>query len=163
LAGLIVSSLIFVIYFVALGYLLKELTPITLGQYLATASVVGLAVAFGTQGLVQDVVTGLTLIFTGTLEPGDIVEIAGQTGRVEQIGLRFTTFTTFVDQTIYLPNRNIGTIGRYRAGYARAFLDVQVPDGIDESEVAEALTRVAAAFREQHTAAIIGEPRVHAV
>ena len=43
---------------------------------------VGFAVGFGSQGLVQDVITGLTLIFTDTLEVGDMVEISGYVGRV---------------------------------------------------------------------------------
>ncbi len=161
--GLVVSALTFVIYFLALGLLLRELTPLTLGQYLASATVVGLAVGFGTQGLVQDIVTGLTLIFTDTVDVGDLVELSGQMGRVERIGLRFTTLTTFVGKTIYVPNRNIATVGRYPVGYARAFLDAELPSGVEEHEAVRALTELARSFRSQHPAAVVGEPRVHTV
>lgn len=163
LTGLAVSGLTFLIYFLALGFVLRELTPITLGQYLASATVIGLAVGFGTQGLVQDIITGLTLIFSNTLAVGDLAEVAGQTGRVERIGLRFTTLTSFVGQTVYVPNRTIGTIGRYRAGFARAFLDVQLPEGVEEEEATALLARLATAFRAQHHAVIVAEPRVHTV
>ncbi len=161
--GLVVSALTFTVYFLALGFLLGEFTPLTLGQYLASATVIGLAVGFGTQGLVQDIVTGLTLIFSDTLDVGDLVEISGQTGRVERVGLRFTLLTTFTGRTVYVPNRNIATIGRYRAGYARAFVDVQLSEGIDEGEAIHALRAISVAFRNQHAAVLVGEPRIHPV
>lgn len=163
ITGLVVSALTFTIYFVALGFALRELTPITIGQYFASATVIGLAVGFGTQGLVQDVVTGLTLIFSDALDIGDVVEVSGQVGRIEKIGLRFTTLTNFVGQTVFIPNRNIAVIGRYRTGYARAFLDVQIPADADEARVVEVIERISRAFRAQYGAVVVGEPRVHAV
>jgi moderate conductance mechanosensitive channel len=163
LTGLVVSAATFTIYFMALGFVLRETTAITLGQYMATATVVGLAVGFGTQGLVQDVVTGLTLIFSDALDVQDVVEVAGHIGRVEHIGLRFTILTNFVGQTVAVPNRAIAVIGRYRRGYARCFVDVQLAPGLDEGEMIAEVGRIARAFRAQHPAALLGEPRVHAV
>lgn len=163
LVGLVVSGLTFAIYFLALGFVVGELTPLTLGQYLASATVLGLAVGFGTQGLVQDVVTGLTLIFSDTLEIGSLVEISGQTGWVERIGLRFTRLTNFHGQTVHIPNRNIATIGRFRTGYARAFLEVQIPTGAAEEAVVNAMVELASAFRAQHAGVIVGEPRLYGV
>jgi moderate conductance mechanosensitive channel len=159
---LVVSAATFTIYFVALGFALRELTPITLGQFFASATVIGLAVGFGTQGLVQDVVTGLTLIFSDTMNVGDVMEVSGQIGRVERIGLRFTVLTNFVGQTVMIPNRNIGALGRYPTGYARAFLDVQIPAGIDEATVRTLVGRIARGVRAQHPGVIVGEPRIHA-
>jgi moderate conductance mechanosensitive channel len=161
--GLIVSALTFVIYFAAIGFMVGELTPITLGQYLVTATVIGLAVGFGTQGLVQDVVTGLTLIFSDAIDVGDLVEVSGQIGRTEKIGLRFTTLTNFMGQTVTIPNRNIAVIGRFRTGYARAFVDVQITEAAGEAAVVAAVERVARGFRAQYPAVIVGDPRVHAV
>jgi small-conductance mechanosensitive channel len=62
LAGLATSFIIFGLYFTALGVVLNEF-GVSLKAYLASASVLGLAIGFGSQGLVQDVVNGLTLIF----------------------------------------------------------------------------------------------------
>jgi len=161
--GLVVSAGTFVIYFVAIGFALRELTDITLGQYFASATVIGLAVGFGTQGLVQDVVTGLTLIFSNVLDIGDLIEVSGQIGRIETIGLRFTTLTNFMGQTVVIPNRNIGVIGRYRTGYARAFVDVQIPAAVDEARVIEVMERIARGFRAQHGAVVVGDPRLHVI
>src|SRR5690606_22455714 len=55
------SILIFTVYFVAIGKILMEL-GVSLTAYIASASVIGLAVAFGTQGLIQDVITGVTIV-----------------------------------------------------------------------------------------------------
>ena len=61
---LLVSAATFAIYFVAVGLILREF-KISLTTYFASATVIGLAVGFGLQGFVQDVVIGLTLIFFG--------------------------------------------------------------------------------------------------
>src|SRR5262249_37729885 len=105
LTGLATNALTLVIYSIALGFILSVLgmdTKSFVATYLATASVVGFAVGFGSQGLVQDVITGLTLIITDTLEVGDLVDVSGQVGRVEKVGLRFTELRNFYNQQVFL-------------------------------------------------------------
>jgi small conductance mechanosensitive channel len=63
ISSLLTSIVIFLLYFTAVGLVLREF-GVSLTAYLASASVLGLAIGFGSQGLVQDVVTGLTLIFS---------------------------------------------------------------------------------------------------
>ncbi len=67
---------------------------LSLKTYLASASIMGLAIGFGSQGLVQDVVTGVTLVFSDLIDVGEMVEISGQTGIVRSIGMRFTRSRT---------------------------------------------------------------------
>jgi small conductance mechanosensitive channel len=86
--GLLTRIAVFILYFATVGIVLKEF-GVSLTAYLASASVLGLAVGFGSQGLVQDVVTGLTLIFSDLVDVDDMVEISGQTGIVQTIGMRF--------------------------------------------------------------------------
>lgn len=160
--SLVFSTLTFVIWFVAGGLVLSAfgIEPTT---YFATATVIGLAVGFGSQGLVQDVVIGLTLIFTDALDVGDMVEVAGQVGRVERVGLRFTLLSNFLGQTVYIPNRNIAVVGRYRRGVVRAYIDVQVPGSTDDAEadrLAGRLMDIARGFRSQHPAAVVSEPEL---
>jgi moderate conductance mechanosensitive channel len=154
-----VSASTFAIYFGAFGLILQEM-GISLTAYLASASVIGLAVAFGSQGMVQDVVTSLTLIFSDVLAVGDVVDIAGQAGRVEAIGLRFTTLVNALDQKILVPNRNINQINRYQDGGIRAFVDVQVPEGVDSSRVIEAVESTGRGMFEQFSTIILEAPRV---
>lgn len=123
---ILVSALTFIVYFGAVGLVLREF-GVNLATYLASASVIGLAVGFGSQGLVQDIVIGLTLIFSDVLNVGEVVDLSGQTGRVDRIGLRFTCLVNLHDQVVYVPNRNITQINRYRNGYIRAYVDIQLP------------------------------------
>lgn len=157
-----VSALTFTFYFLAIGLIFKEF-GISLTAYLASASVIGLAVGFGSQGLVQDVVIGLTLIFTDVLDVGDMVDISGQTGRIERIGLRFTTLVNLLEQRVYVPNRNITQINRYRNGYVRAYVDVQLPEAVMPDEAVSRIPPIARGMRTQYEAIVLTEPEIMGV
>lgn len=161
-ASLLASTVTLVVLFFAIGLILREF-GLRLGEYLVTATVIGLAVGFGSQGLVQDIVIGLTLIFTDAMDVGDTVEIAGQTGRVDRMGLRFTVLTNFLGQNVYVPNRNIGTVGRFRRGVIRAYVDVHVSEGIDAERLGEVVRSTASGFRQQFSAIILSEPELGAL
>ena len=166
LTGLITNALTLVIYSIGLCFILNVLgmnTQQFITTYLATASVVGFAVGFGSQGLVQDVITGLTLIFTDTLEVGDMVEISGQVGRVETVGLRFTEIRNFNNQQVFLSNRNIANIGRFPRGGLHVFADVQFPANAERGKVTDVITQVAKGMWEQFKAVILHEPELSEV
>jgi small conductance mechanosensitive channel len=159
---LIVSALIFAIYFFALGLILQEL-GINLTAYLASASVLGLAISFGSQGLVQDIVIGLTLILLDAMDVGDMVEIVGSAtvvGIVEEIGLRFTQVTNFYNQRVLIPNRTIANVSRFPHGGVDVYADVWIPAGADREKVAETLEGLANGMRAQFSEIILGEPVV---
>jgi moderate conductance mechanosensitive channel len=157
---LVVSAATFVIYFIAFGYVFVELDLFDVRTYFASATVIGLAVAFGSQGLVQDIVIGLTLIFSDAFDVGDVIEVSGQVGRVEKVGLRFTTLANFVGQTVYIPNRNIGVIARFRRGAVRAFMDVQLAAGLPADEVLRLVTAVVQGMRAQQPAIVLTDPDI---
>jgi small-conductance mechanosensitive channel len=93
LARLIVSTVTFAVYAVAVYVILKIEYPndSTLKTSLGSATVVGLALSFGLQGLVQDVVTGITISLSDAMDVGDTVDLMnGVISRVERIGLRLT-------------------------------------------------------------------------
>ena len=162
LTRLIVSGVTFVIYFLAIGLVLQEF-GVDLTKYLASAAVIGLAISFGSQGLVQDMVIGLTLIFSDTMEVGDLVEVFGSTtviGRVEEIGLRFTVLRNFYNQEIFIPNRTIANVSRFPHGGIYAYADVQLPAGVDRAKAVTAIGDIARGMWVQFGAIILGEPRV---
>ncbi len=157
---LVVSGIIFFIYFFGIGLILQE-CGVNLTAYLASASVIGLAISFGSQGLVQDIVTGLTVIFVDAMDVGDMVEIVGTAvvvGRVEEIGLRFTRLVNIYDQNVFIPNRTIANVSRYPQGGVAAFADVQVPAGADPQKVAALVSEIASGMGRQFGAIILGEP-----
>ena len=83
---------------------------------------------FGSQGLVQDMVTGFFIIFEGQFDVGDMVEISGQSGHVVDLGLRMTKMRNYLGQIVVIPNRNIAVVGNYSRGAQRAYIDMQVPN-----------------------------------
>jgi moderate conductance mechanosensitive channel len=160
LTRLIVSAVTFVIYFFAIGLVLQEF-GVNLTTYLASATVIGLAISFGSQGLVQDVVIGLTLIFSDAMDIGDLVEIAGSAvviGRVEEIGLRFTVLRNFYNQDIFIPNRTIANVSRFPNGGVFAYADIQIPDGVDRRKAVQTVENVARGMWHQFGAIILSEP-----
>ena len=165
LIQLIASAVTFAMYFFALGLVLQEM-GVNLTGYLASASIVALAISFGSQGLVQDVVISLTLIFSDAMDAGDMVEIVGTvsvTGRVEEIGLRFTTLRNFYNQTVFIPNRTIGNVSRFVHGGVYAFADIQVPAGADAAKVTATVEAVVKGMWSQFGAIILEEPVLGAV
>lgn len=154
------------VYFVAVGLILKE-AGVNLAAYLASASIVGLAISFGSQSLVQDVVIGLTLLFSDAIEVDDMAEIAGVVvvvGRVQEIGLRFTKLVNLYNQVVFVPNRTIANVSRYPEGGVYAYADVQIPGGADPAKAAAAIRSVVENTQSQFTgiileAAIVNESR----
>jgi moderate conductance mechanosensitive channel len=159
LTTIVASALTFAIYFTAFGLLLREL-GFSLTAYLASASVIGLAIGFGSQGLVQDVVIGLTLIFSDVLDVGDVADIGGQTGRIESIGLRFTTLVTLLDQRVHVPNRSITQINRYRKGHIRAYADIQVPDSMADEALVRSIEEIARGMHAQYRSIVLAPPEL---
>lgn len=125
--SLSVSVAVFAIYFVVLGIILKEI-GVPLSTYIASASVVGIAVGFGTQNLVQDVINGLTIILTDLFKVGDMVEISGQTGIVTKVTMRFVVLRNPMGAKVYIPTRTVTNVINYPRGYVRCLVDVRLQD-----------------------------------
>jgi hypothetical protein len=163
LTQLIVSAVTFTIYFLAAGLVLIAVFHFSdtfLKTYLSSAAVVGLALSFGLQGLVQDVVTGITLILSDAIDVGDIVDLSGTIGRVEQIGLRFTKVINFFNQEIFVPNRTIANVARFPHGGVYAYADVQISQQADQEKAATLIREVAQGVWTQFGAIILIEPEL---
>ena len=159
---ILVSAVTFSIYFVAVGMVLREF-KISLTTYFASATVIGLAVGFGLQGFVQDLVIGLTLIFSDALNIGEVVKLGDEIGRVDNIGLRFTTLINLHGQRILIPNRNISVISQFRGGCIRAYVDIQLPGEVDEDEISQAIQAIAKGMYHQHRSIILAAPETFGI
>lgn len=156
--GFATSVIVFAIYFAAFGFVLAEL-GISLTTYLASASILGLAVSFGSQGVVQDVITGLTLVFSDLLDVGDMVEIGGQVGIVESVSMRFTVLINFSGARVYVPNRSIANVINYPSGYIRAYMDVTLPASAPD-DIDNRLERLAQSAYAQYPGILLIPPTI---
>jgi small conductance mechanosensitive channel len=152
------SALVFTLYFFAIGLILREF-GVSLTAYLASASVVGLAIGFGSQGIVQDVVTGLTFIFSDLIDVGDLVEVSGQTGAVKAITMRFVELENAMGAAVFIPNRTINNVINYPRGYIRCIVDITLRgEAISRSAIETAAVRLMNLFWRQFPGICITEP-----
>ncbi|WP_096156955.1 MULTISPECIES: mechanosensitive ion channel family protein [Bacillus] len=124
-------ALIFFLFILVLENVFNiRATPI-----LAGAGIVGLAVGFGAQGLVSDVVTGFFLLLEKQLDVGDFVTTAGMSGIVEEVGLRTTKLRDFDGTLHFIPNREIASMSNHSRGTMRALVDMSISydDDIDKA------------------------------
>jgi small conductance mechanosensitive channel len=160
LATLLTSAIVFALYFLIIGLILAEL-GVSLTAYLASASVVGLAIGFGSQGLVQDVVTGLSLIFSDLIDVGDLVEVSGQTGVVRGVTMRFVELENSLGGTVFVPNRTISSVINYPRGYVRCFVDVTlIGDAAARHRLEATAVRHMSSFAREFPALFVREPAI---
>lgn len=162
ITGFATSLIVFAIYFAAIGFLLSEL-GIPLTTYLASASIIGLAVSFGSQGIVQDVITGLTVVSTDLIDVGDLVDLGGQVGVIERVGMRFTVLVNFGGARVFVPNRAIANVINYPQGYSCAYVDVTLPAAPNhQDELMGTLSDLAEGAYQQFPGILLLPPRVEA-
>jgi moderate conductance mechanosensitive channel len=152
--ALVLNIIKYVVYFGALGRILNEV-GVNYTAYFASLSVVGLAIGFGSQGLVQDIVTGFFVIFEGQFDVGDMVEISAQIGIVEELGLRMTRMRNYVGQTVTIPNRNIALVGTYRNGAMGVRVDVALRDAADADKAKTLLAAISGEIGKQYAGAVL--------
>lgn len=108
---------------------------IQIGPLIAGAGIIGLAIGFGAQGLVSDIVTGFFILLERQIEVGDVVTTSGYNGVVEEVGLRTTQVRSFDGTLNFIPNRNINGISNHSRGNMRAMVDIGISyeDDIDHA------------------------------
>nr|WP_255726675.1 mechanosensitive ion channel family protein [Sporosarcina sp. ACRSM] len=135
LLKLLENTLAYVVYFSAIMAVLAEFS-IDVRGLLAGAGVLGLAVGFGAQSLVKDVITGFFIIFENQFSVGDYVKIGTAEGIVEEIGLRTTKIKSFTGEVSILPNGTISQVVNYSMENSLAIVDVTIPFevGVEKTE-----------------------------
>lgn len=114
---------------------LFNLFGLSVASLIAGAGIVGLAIGFGAQGLVSDVVTGFFLLLEKQLDVNDYVTVGSLDGIVESVGLRTTQIRSFDGTLNYIPNRDITTVSNHSRGNMRALVDIGISydENIDEA------------------------------
>lgn len=161
--------------FVTVGELLRNVTSVVcnfvmillilsefnfdLGPLLAGAGVLGLAIGFGAQSLVKDVITGFFIIFEDQFAVGDVIKSGEFRGTVEMIGLRTTRIKGLGGETYMIPNGLITSLTNYSLSNSLAVVDLPVKN---EKSVQDtlALIKLALTGLEEQVEAIRSQPEV---
>jgi moderate conductance mechanosensitive channel len=139
LIALVVSALAVMMVLAEVG--------ISLAPILGAAGVVGLAIGFGAQSLVKDYFTGFFLLFEDQIRTGDVVDIAGIGGLVEDITLRHVRLRDYDGHVHFVPNGLITTVTNKGRQYAQAVVDVGVAYRENVDEALAVMREVGAALR----------------
>lgn len=138
------------ILFIAAMLMLDQF-GIQLGPLLAAAGVVGIAVGFGAQHLVQDITNGFFIMLDDEVRVGDVVEIAGKWGTVEKVNLRQTVLRNIDGNVHFIPNSQIGVVTNMSKIYSYCLMHIGVAYREDIDEVFEVMELVAEELSKDET------------
>jgi small-conductance mechanosensitive channel len=141
LSGVLGGTVQVFIIFIAIFMILSEL-KIDIGPILAGAGVVGIAIGFGAQSLVKDLVAGLFVIIENQYRVGDVVKIADVSGIVENINLRRTVLRDLDGIVHTIPNGEIRVASNFTKDWSRVNLNISVGYGEDLDRVISVINRV---------------------
>jgi len=131
----------FVLVVWALFTILPEL-GVNITPMLASVGIAGIAVGFGAQSLVKDVLTGLFILVENQYSKGDVVTVAGISGQVEEVGLRRTVLRDLDGVVHHVPNSQIAVASNLTQEWSRVNLNVSVAYGEDLDRVFEVINCV---------------------
>lgn len=141
LRNLLKSFLSYVISFIVIVMVL-ELLGVPIGTLLAGAGVAGLAIGFGAQSLVKDIISGFFIIFEDQFSVGDYVEVSGVEGTVETIGFRTTKIHGWTGEQYVIPNGNITQVINYSIHNGLSVVDINLPYESDIVQVEKMITQI---------------------
>lgn len=121
---------------------------IDIGPLIAGAGVVGLALGFGGQYLVKDIINGLFIILENQYRVGDVVKIADIAGLVEDISLRVTILRDIEGTVHHIPHGDVTTVSNMAKGFARVHLNIGVSYNEDMDKVKEIVNAVGSELAE---------------
>ncbi|MFO7963461.1 MAG: mechanosensitive ion channel family protein [Desulfobacterales bacterium] len=133
--------LVMVILLVAAITIMGEI-GIEIGPILAAAGVVGLAVGFGAQNLVQDVISGFFILMEDQIRVGDVVQIADKAGLVERMNLRMVVLRDLAGNVHFVRNGQIQVVTNMTKDFSRYVFDIGVAYREDVDEVIEVIKQV---------------------
>jgi small-conductance mechanosensitive channel len=125
-----------------------EMVGIHVSVILAGSAALLVGLGLGIQQIFRDIVSGVFLLFEGTIEIGDIIELEGKVGRVEEINLRTSKLATRDGHTMIVPNHkfiteNVHNWTHQNAGATAFSVQIMVPIKTDDRVVRKALTQIA--------------------
>jgi small conductance mechanosensitive channel len=129
------------------GMLVLNELGISIAPILATAGVAGIALAFGAQSLIKDYFTGFFLLLEDQIRVGDVVQVAGLSGLVEELTLRYVRLRDLEGHVHFIPNGEIKLVTNRTRGHATPVIDVPIAYAEDADRVQQVMREVAAALR----------------
>jgi len=160
--GSVLKSAVSFVLFILAFMVIIGLVGIDLLPFVATTSVVGVALGFGAQNIVKDFLGGIFMILEDQYGVGDVIDVKEATGTVESVGLRTTRIRDGEGTVWYVRNGEIVRVGNKSQQYAQVVLDIPIAVGDDIDLARSAITAAAdeCYADEQWLPSFIGAPEV---
>ncbi|NLW21755.1 MAG: mechanosensitive ion channel family protein [Tissierellia bacterium] len=139
----------YILYFIGVIMVL-DIFNVNTTSLIATAGIGGLAIGFGAQSLVKDVITGFFILFEDQFAIGDYVKIGDYEGVVEEVGVRVTKLRDFSGELHIIPNSNIDIVTNKTRGSMRALVRISVTYEEDLDRTIKVLERVCKQVKESN-------------
>lgn len=141
------TALLITILIIVAFIILTEI-GVNVAPLIAGAGVIGIAIGFGSQTLVRDVITGIFLLFEDAVAVGDVVQVGGLSGVVEQLSIRSIKLRAQDGSLHLIPFSAVTTVTNMTRDFAFAVIDVSIGYGEDTDRVTEVLKQIAVEIRE---------------
>ena len=148
LLPLLRTMLLIVIIVVAVLMILSEL-GVNIAPLLAGAGILGVAIGFGSQKLVQDLITGIFLLLENALQVGDQVNVAGLSGKVEGLSVRTIRLRALDGAVHIIPFSSVNSVTNHTRGVGNADVRVTVAYDADPDKVTATIAAIVLAMREE--------------
>ncbi|HTQ61426.1 MAG TPA: mechanosensitive ion channel family protein [Candidatus Solibacter sp.] len=161
LAGVLYSAASKVVWFVALLTAVDKV-GINPTPALTLAGLVSVAVGFGAQNLVRDVITGIYIVLEDQYAIGDTIQVGDTTGRVEHLTLRRTVVRDARGALVTIANGEIRTVSNLSRDWSQAFVDISIAPELSLEKTMQALESAAADMRgdPSWSQALVDGPRI---
>jgi small-conductance mechanosensitive channel len=136
---------------VTIAILLSFNVFINIAPILAGAGILGLAISFGAQSLVRDIITGFFILLENQFAVGDVIEVAGKSGVVERMTMRVVVLRDLEGTMHVIPNGEMKVVSNKTRGWARAVVDISVPYTEDVDRILSVVRDEAAQFSTDST------------
>ena len=165
LGTVVASAISVIVWAIALVTVLGSTFGINVGPLLAGAGILGVALGFGAQDLVKDVLSGMFMLAEDQYGIGDVIDVGEAIGVVEGLGLRSTRVRDVTGTLWHVPNGEIRRVGNMSQEWSRALLDIGVAYGSDVDQAAEVIKGVAdvMAGEDAYSGLFLAEPEIWGV
>ncbi len=130
------------------GMMVLSEIGVNIGPLLAGAGIVGVAIGFGSQTLVRDLITGIFLLLENAMQVGDTVTVSGLTGTVENLSVRTLRLRASDGSVQIIPFSSVTTVTNVNRGLGNASVTVSVAAREDTDRVCDVLKEIVAGMRE---------------
>lgn len=158
----VLESVASIVIYVIAGMVALAEFSVSLGPFLASAGIVGVALGFGAQSLVKDFLSGIFMILEDQYGVGDVIDAGDATGVVEEVRLRTTQIRDVNGTLWYIPNGEIRRVANKSQAWARTVMDIEVAYDTDLEHAMQTIKRVADELWEEAAehATILEEPEI---